>query len=466
MLFNTTAFFLFLGIFLIAIRLIPRKRHFSLLLGGSLFFYSFAGIHVVLLLILTAFINFTAANNFGPGKRFNKQILALTVITNMGFLAFFKYFESGLDFLRWYIDNPDLLSSIKILLPVGISFYTFQLTAYIVDVYNNRIPPIKEFPWLLLFTCYFPQLVAGPIERTEVLLPRLKTAGTGNADSMSRGALLLIIGLFKKIFIADNISQYVDYALHPNGPVPASGYTFPGVVFALQIYADFSGYTDMARGISFLFGVPLSENFRLPFFASNPSEIWRRWHITLMSFLRDYIYIPLGGSTMGTLRRLSNVMIVFTLGGIWHGAGTGYLLWGVYSGLWVVGYSILRPHIRKISSTAVMHRVVTFSGILLTFLSFSWGTLIIRSHSIAELSRIAAHLFPDSLRLPVPPAGIDILFFVWPLIAMDLIKQFSGKEDIYDSTSPLQRSAIAALMIGAILYAGSFGAEQFFYFRF
>jgi D-alanyl-lipoteichoic acid acyltransferase DltB (MBOAT superfamily) len=335
-----------------------------------------------------------------------------------------------------------------------------------VDVYRNRIQPVKSFGELLLFTSYFPQLVAGPIERAEVLLPRLRNIRPGNREQILRGLFLTGQGLLKKIVIADHLSEYVDIALLPVMPAPDYGYTFTGMIFALQIYADFSGYTDIARGISLLFGVPLTENFRLPFFASNPSEIWRRWHITLMAFLRDYLYIPLGGAAAGPVRKLTNVFIVFAIGGLWHGAGIGYILWGLYSGLWVIGYYLTRPLIDILQRLGIPSILLKGGGVILTFLSFSWGTLIIRSNSLDEIIKIFTNLFPVDGNFPFPPSIWQILFFAWPLIYIDLIRLIRNKEELYDCYGTRTRAALSAAGLAMILTLGSFGGERFFYFQF
>ena len=263
-----------------------------------------------------------------------KALLFLAVSVNLLCLGFFKYYNFFTDSMAgllevWGLSSP--LPVLEILLPVGISFYTFQITAYTVDVYRKESQAEKSFWDLLLFCSYFPQLVAGPIERAGRLLPLLKSPSPVTYDMFRRGAMLALWGIFKKVYIADNLSQFVDIILIPGIAPPTGAYFLGACVFAVQIYADFSGYTDVARGVSRMLGIELVLNFNLPFISANPSEFWRRWHITLGSFLRDYIYIPLGGNRNGRFRQSLNLMIVWTLGGLWHGgqhwiSGLGFLL--------------------------------------------------------------------------------------------------------------------------------------------
>lgn len=471
MLFNSLPFVGFLTVILAIFFIFGEsfRLRYHIVLIGSILFYAYAGPLIAVLLIVTVAVNYRASlflATISYPALYRRLLLAVPAGINISFLAFFKYYNFAREITETVFRNFDLLPELDIILPVGISFYTFQLTAYTVDVYRGRIKPVESFGELLLFTCYFPQLIAGPIERAETLLPRLRKIQPGNGDQIKRGLFLAGQGLVKKIVIADHLSEYVDIALLPGMAPPEHGYTFAGMIFAIQIYADFSGYTDIARGISLLFGVPLSENFRFPFFSSNPAEIWRRWHITLMAFLRDYLYFPLGGSSTGPLRKLINVLIVFALGGLWHGAGAGYVLWGIYSGLWVIGYNLFEPIIRKFNRSRISDIVLKTGGIILTFLSFSWGTLIIRSNSMDEIVRIFTHLFPVSGNLPIPPSVFQLSFYIWPLLLIDLIRLYSEKDELYDSLTPRVRAIVSAMGVAMILILGSFGGERFFYFQF
>jgi alginate O-acetyltransferase complex protein AlgI len=250
-------------------------------------------------------------------------------------LGFFKYFnffiDSGENAFRLIGIDPTNLR-LAVLLPVGISFYTFQSLSYTIDVYRKRIVPTSRFWDFALFVAYFPPLVAGPIERAWHLLPQLsKPRRIRLAQSMD-GIVLILLGLFKKVAIADGVAPAVDSVFNSSGAVSQSDVMLATLLFAVQIFCDFSGYSDIARGVSKLFGIELIVNFHLPYFSKNPSEFWRCWHISLSSWLRDYLYIPLGGNRPGGTRTYFNLFLTLLLGGLWHGAAWNYVLWGSVSG--------------------------------------------------------------------------------------------------------------------------------------
>jgi D-alanyl-lipoteichoic acid acyltransferase DltB (MBOAT superfamily) len=500
LLFNSYSFLLFFLIVISVFLLIKDRFKAPLLLSASLYFYGVWNWKILILLILTVWINHLLAlrisrldYNISENdrlllklKRQQRILLIAGISLNISFLIFFKYFTFFLketNHVFNFLNFDYSLPVPEILLPVGISFYTFQITAYLIDVYKNRITAEKSFFKLLLFTVYFPQLVAGPIERAEFLLPRLSFIAPDPEESESpeisikpkfqvplntifSGAFLFSLGLFKKIYIADNLAPYVDLHLIPGIPAPSYGYTFPAIIFALQIYADFSGYTDMARGLSRTFGAELSENFRLPFLASNPSELWRRWHITLMSFLRDYIYVPLGGGKTGKSNEIRNTLIVFFIGGLWHGASVGHIVWGIYSGILVVGYRLIKPIIKFTASQSGSGTVLKVSGIIFTFLTFSWGALLIRIPTYSQFSHIYSNLFPADYISYIPKLWPALLFYSWPLFLFDYIQQKNKGKEIYTILSPGFR--IIWLISGFLLFIffGFRGSREFIYFQF
>ena len=401
-----------------------------------------------------------------------RYYLLLAVSWNLGALAFFKYYnflgttlnDMG-DILGIGISIPDL----SILLPVGISFYTFQISAYTVDVYRNKIQAEKSFSDLLLFLVYFPQLVAGPIERAERLLPMLKNLRPANSGMLISGMYLALWGVFKKVFISDNLIPIVDLTLASRAEVPFPGYFFISIVFAIQVYADFSGYTDIARGISRMMGVELSMNFHLPFLSSNPAEFWRRWHITLGSFWRDYVYIPLGGSRVSAFFQARNVIAIFVIGGLWHGASWGFVIWGFYCGILVWLYLVTEPLIRRIEGAIPGGAsVFLYLGRAYTFLTFSSGLLLFRAPTLPDLAHIWNHFLPDPREAGAISTDIlwRILFFSTPLLLMQFFQNRQKKMELFLELNRTLRYTLLA--VGGVLFIllGAFRTEQFFYFQF
>ena len=263
--------------------------------------------------------------------RRRKLCVVVSVVANLGILGVLKYFdffvESAEDLARVLGADPHWLR-LDVILPVGISFYTFQTMSYTLDLYRRQLEPSERFLDFALYVSFFPQLVAGPIERARNLLPKISAPRSLSFDDTTRGLFLIILGFMKKVAIADGVAPAVDSVFNSGGSVSSLDVTLGTLLFAVQIYGDFSGYSDIARGTARLFGIDLMTNFRLPYFSANPQEFWSRWHISLSSWLRDYLYIPLGGNRLGASRTYRNLMTTMLLGGLWHGAAWNYVLWG------------------------------------------------------------------------------------------------------------------------------------------
>lgn len=448
----------------------PGRRRW-VVLGGSLLFYGLRNPWILLLLIATTYVNFILARRMEAtdDAQIRKRLLASAVIVTLFFLAFFKYTLftlRGVNLLltaggRHALTLPDLV------LPAGISFYTFQLVSYSVDVYRRETGAEKSFAHLLLFVTYFPKLIAGPIERAREFLPQLIHPRPITSDAFASGATLALWGLLKKVFVADNLSPFVDSILRPGVEPPAFAYSIAALALAVQIYADFSGYTDMARGFSRMIGVELSLNFNLPVLASNPAEIWRRWHITVGAFFRDYIYIPLGGGRSGFFRKSLNILIVWIAGGLWHGASLGFLVWGFYCGLLIVGYSALSGWIERAARISpAVDRVLVIGGRIFTTLTFAHGLLLFRVESPAHLWRVLVHVF-DWTGPALPMDTFTRLgFFVCPLLLMQMIQALTGRLEWIHETRPSLRTGILLALLVLVAGFGSFRGEQFFYFQF
>ncbi len=474
LLFNTLDFALFFLLVYGAYLVIPARARVFVLLPASLFFYGYWNPRILALLMATVWVNHRAAlflehRELPAGKR--RVALWGAVGFNLAALGFFKYynfFARSLGDLLGLAGLPAPLPLLEIILPVGISFYTFQVTAYVVDVSRGQERAERSYWNLLFFTTYFPQLVAGPIERVGHLLPRLKQLPHIHLNQVWSGALLASWGLFKKVFVADNLSQFVDVLLVPGAQPPLLSYSVGACAFALQVYADFSGYTDTARGVSRMLGIELTLNFNLPFLSSNPAEFWRRWHITLGAFLRDYVYIPLGGNRVSLWRQSWNVIVVWTLGGLWHGASLGFLVWGIYCGVLVVLYLLSAPLLARIARThPVLDGMLLYLGRAYTFLTFAHGLLLFRVENPAHLKFVLSNLnpFADGSFLHISVLG-QLLFFAGPLLLMQFVQALRGKLEIWLDWPALMLGLACTTGLLAVVWFGVFNADQFFYFQF
>jgi alginate O-acetyltransferase complex protein AlgI len=346
--FNSLVFGIFLAGVVVAYWLVPARFRTYLLLAASYLFYSWWDVRFLSLIVVSTLVDFVAGGKIAgateTGAR--RRWMAVSLVVNLGILGFFKYWD-------FFVGSAsDLLSSlglesnlplISVVLPVGVSFYTFQTLSYTVDVYRGRLEPEPNLARFALFVAFFPQLVAGPIERARHLLPQLR-ALPGSRDQVDWGGSLTLIarGLFRKAVIADGVAPIVNQVFASPGRYGSLTLWIGVFAFSLQIYGDFAGYTDIARGTARLFGVDLMENFHAPYGSKSFSEFWRRWHISLSTWLRDYLYIPLGGNRQGRLRTYRNLMITMLLGGLWHGAAWGFVLWGGLHGLYLAAERLWR----------------------------------------------------------------------------------------------------------------------------
>jgi D-alanyl-lipoteichoic acid acyltransferase DltB (MBOAT superfamily) len=317
---------------------LPQRGQNILLLAASYFFYGYVHPWFLILIAASTAVDYSAARGMEAWPQHRRRLLWVSILSNFGMLGFFKYFDffvenvaAALAAIGITVSEP----SLRILLPVGISFYTFQAMSYTIDVYRGELHARRSLLDLAVFISFFPHLVAGPIQRASYLLPQVESARRFSPDRAQSGFVLICWGFFKKLVIADNVGVIANkvFALSD----PTFYILWAGVfAFAIQIYADFSAYTDIARGTSRWLGFELTENFDHPYLARNPVDFWRRWNISLSSWFRDYVYIPLGGSRGGTWRWVRNVLVTFLLSGFWHGASWNYVVWGFYHGVLVV----------------------------------------------------------------------------------------------------------------------------------
>jgi len=381
MLFNSIAFLIFFAVVIVVYPLLKLRQQNIFLLLASYFFYAYWDWRFLSLILLSTFVDFSIGKRLAAtqSRKIRKRLLLLSLVTNLSILGFFKYFnffsESVITLLnRIGFEADDV--TLNIILPIGISFYTFQTLSYTIDIYYRKLEPSKSLLEFALFVAFFPQLVAGPIERAARFLPQISTRRVISKTKVLSGLNLVLLGFFKKIAIADTLAPVVDAAF--GSPETASSATlwFGCYAFALQIYGDFSGYTDIARGVSRILGFELMENFQAPYLSRSITEFWRRWHISLSSWLRDYLYIPLGGNRLGSARTYFNLFAVMALGGLWHGASWNFVIWGTAHGTFLAIHRFLGGHRPKSNgkTTPRLYELIciafTFHLVLFTWIPF------------------------------------------------------------------------------------------------
>ncbi|PIT98255.1 MAG: membrane-bound O-acyltransferase family protein [Candidatus Andersenbacteria bacterium CG10_big_fil_rev_8_21_14_0_10_54_11] len=478
--FNTPWFFLFFAaVYLIYLALPRRKQNYVLLAASYLFYASWDWRFVGL-------IAFSTILDYGIGlklhqtdnRRYRQAWLICSVAINLGVLGFFKYvgfFAANLQHLAATVGLTLSLPVLHIILPVGISFYTFQTISYTIDIYRHRLNATRNLADFALFVAFFPQLVAGPIERASRLLPQIAANRRLTDSRITHGTYLILWGLFKKIVVADTLAELVDPVFAAPPPYRAAAVLMALYAFAWQIYSDFSGYTDIARGISKLMGFELMLNFDTPYLAANPQEFWRRWHISLSSWLRDYVYIPLGGSRYGRLATVRNLFTTIVLGGLWHGAAWTFMAWGTYHGLLLLLHRLLQPVLRRsdaITHTVWKQRVWLGVRIGIFFHLTLGGWLLFRAESLRQAFVMLASLEHG---LQAQPADLRSALFgvalILPVAAMHIKQWHSGDRLILAKLPLLNRLLYTAALLIITLFVTQSGnapetARAFIYFQF
>jgi alginate O-acetyltransferase complex protein AlgI len=469
-LFNSVEYFAFLAACVSLYYALPHRAQNVWLLAASYAFYAAWDWRFLSLILASTVIDYTAgglirnARAAGNPRRM-RLALSMSLAGNLLILSFFKYFNFFVDSAQTAIralgiDPP--LGTLNIILPVGISFYTFQTMSYTVDVFRGRIEPTRNLLDFALFVSFFPQLIAGPIERASSLLPQLQRPRLVGWRDIEEGVFLLLVGLFRKVVIADSAGLLVDEYFAD----PAAHLTIPLwcglVLYSLQIYNDFAGYSNMARGTARLLGITLIRNFRHPYFAVSPSDFWRRWHISLSTWLRDYLYIPLGGNRHGWLRTQRNLMLTMLLGGLWHGASWNFVFWGGLHGLYlVVHHAFVRKEARG-ATWLPAWRTGTQMAFMFTLVTFTW--LFFRSPdlgtTIAYLQGLLAFA-PGGVGAVVPVVVLGTL-----MLAVDVPQAMEDDEFALLRWPAGGQAAVATAGLLLILFSGDAQDEPFIYFQF
>ncbi len=393
MLFNSFVFLMFAVVVFALHAALPRRFRNTFLLLSSYVFYGSWDARFLSLLLFSTLVDFAVGKRLGETQNtsLRKRLLGISLVCNLGVLAFFKYFNfflSSAEELLRAVGLDSALPHLSIILPVGISFYTFQTLSYTIDVYRRQLKPTDSLIDFALYISFFPQLVAGPIERATHLLPQLQFERRVSREQLRSGSWLIFWGLFKKMVIADNLALYVDQVY--SNPSGATGFQtiLATYAFAYQIYCDFSGYTDIARGLAKLLGIELMLNFNRPYLATSPSDFWRRWHISLSTWLRDYLYIPLGGNRFGFLLTYRNLLITMILGGLWHGANSTFILWGLFHGVILCVYRVANA-----DAWGDKSRAIQFLKLVVMFHLTCFGWMLFRANSLAELWQLVRNIF-------------------------------------------------------------------------
>jgi D-alanyl-lipoteichoic acid acyltransferase DltB (MBOAT superfamily) len=470
MLFNSWFFPPFLILVLILYRVLPGRHQNTMLLVASYFFYACWDWRFLGLLLLSTTCDWLLAGAISrePTRERARRWVACSVGVNLVFLGFFKYFNFFIDSANSLLSSFGLSTwdfSLRVILPVAISFYTFQSISYIVDVYRGEIQPAQNPIDFALFVAFFPHMVAGPIMHSRDLLPQFQRERRTTFLQVRTGLWLMLLGFFKKVVVGDNLAPIVDQVFAQTA-APAGAAVLLGVyAFALQIYCDFSGYSDIARGVAKLLGIELMVNFNRPYMAVNPSDFWRRWHISLSTWLRDYLYVPIGGNRGGRARTYLNLMITMLLGGLWHGAAWNFLLWGAYHGILLVLHRLFVLDLKVWTGNSLPGRIVSR---FVMFNAVCYGWLLFRAGSFEQIWNFTAALGSG---FPVRGLGLSESATLFGLAALMLwaLESWTGNADDPSRSAGWQVGLgplICSLMLVAIVLFAPPVAQTFIYFQF
>ncbi|MBO7484656.1 MAG: MBOAT family protein [Spirochaetaceae bacterium] len=513
MLFNSVQFFVFFPIVAVLYFICTHKIHNNLLsriilLVASLFFYACWNPAYLLLILTSVVVTWTSGllmEKASESVLKKKLILTASLVINLLILFFFKYygfFTDTVQFICSKFGTQAKIPSFSVLLPVGISFYTFQALGYSIDVYRGTVKAEHSFITYALFVTFFPQLVAGPIERSCNLLPQFKVDHNFDYDRVTDGLKLMAYGLFKKVVVAGQLAQYTDIVYTNIAGSSGTAIAIATVFFAFQILCDFSGYSDIAIGTAQVLGFKLMRNFERPYFSKSIAEFWRRWHISLSTWFKDYVYIPLGGSRCGTIRRCFNLFVTFLISGLWHGAAFHFVLWGAIHGLYQVVGVITKPfctvvlsRVGIVSEDGKTKRWWQFIQVAFTFVLVCFAWIFFRASTTADALLAARKVFlfpkeiiqsvtgllngtigfgegffrPYTLGLYKRTLALFVFLIVVIIIVSLLTRNKTGCEVIRKKSAPI-RWGLYYAVVAAVLYfavdAGFFEASEFIYFQF
>lgn len=451
---------------------------------ASYFFYGFWDWRFLILLAFSTFLDYFTGLKIhdATSHRVRKAWLITSVLINLGFLSFFKYFNFFTDSFASLVSLLGFVphrSTINIVLPVGISFYTFHGLSYVFDIYNKKIKPTTNWINYTLFVSFFPLLVAGPIERATHLLPQVEKARVFDYQKAVSGMRQILWGLFKKVVIADNLAQYANMVFNHSGQYSGLVLFIGAFCFAVQIYCDFSGYSDIALGAARLLGFELLKNFSFPYFSRDIAEFWRRWHISLSSWFKDYVYIPLGGSKGGNWMRVRNTFIIFIVSGFWHGANWTFVIWGLLNALYImpsIVFKTNRNHIEIVAQGKYFPNAKELLQMMLTFILTIFAWIFFRAATVAAafdfiqkiiLTAFSKRSVHDLIEFVYWKIGLDKLFIVFMFFLVEWLgreSNFAIERIDYKSNKLFKWSFYTLIIVLIIFYIGD--KDQFIYFQF
>jgi alginate O-acetyltransferase complex protein AlgI len=478
MLFNSLSYLLFLPI-VFAIYWLVNKRSLQLqnglLLLASYFFYACWDWRFLFLLVFsTALDYFTGIKMFeAKSEKYKKIWFWISISINLGFLGIFKYYNFFAESLAIALEIIGFQANfwtLQVILPVGISFYTFHGLSYVIDIYKNRIEPERNVVTYSLFVSYFPLLVAGPIERATHLLPQIKKPRIFNSERAIDGINQIIWGLFKKVVIADGCAVYANSIFENYESQNSLTLLLGGVYFAFQIYGDFSGYSDIALGTSKLFGIDLLKNFNYPYFSRDIAEFWRRWHISLSSWFKDYLYIPLGGSKGGTWLKIRNTFIIFLVSGFWHGANWTFIIWGVLNAIYFIPLLLTnnnRNNIESVASGKIVPSIREFFSMVITFFLTVVAWVFFRSDNVSNAFKYLKNMFSFNFDggikyLPIDRYSVEMVL----LILYFLYFEWNAREKEHPFIGKNGFLKVIIIIISIIVFGVYSQANDFIYFQF
>lgn len=482
MLFNSLNFALFLPVVFILYWFVTRgnlKFQNILLLVASYFFYACWDYRFLFLLIFSTLLDYYTGIKMHDAKsqRLKKFWFWLSISVNLGFLGVFKYFNFFTESFAEAISNVGFQINpwtLSVILPVGISFYTFHGLSYVIDIYNGHIKPEKNFIDYSVFVSFFPLLVAGPIERATHLLPQIQKKRVFDYSKAVDGLRQILWGLFKKVVIADNCAEFANIIFDNNGHYSGSTHILGALFFTFQIYCDFSGYSDIAIGTARLFGIDLLRNFAFPYFSRDIAEFWRRWHISLSTWFRDYLYIPLGGSKGGMWMKIRNTFIIFLVSGFWHGANWTFIVWGFLNALYIMPSIIFKTNRNNLDIVAQGRYFPSIRELLSMALTFSltvFAWIFFRAESFGHATSYISEIFSTSLftipHFPKMNRGIVMLLLAFLFMAIE----WAGREHQFAIShlgmrwpKPVRWAFYYCVILAIIILAGT--NQQFIYFQF
>ncbi|MFA8451518.1 MAG: MBOAT family protein [Bacteroidales bacterium] len=480
MLFNSIEFAIFLPIVFILYWFIVNRNlsmQNALVLTSSYLFYGWWDWRFLFLIVFSTWVDFSVGilldRDYNKKKR--KLLLGVSIAVNLGLLGVLKYYNFFAENLVESFALLDIhlsMNSLKVILPVGISFYTFQTLSYSIDVYRHKIKPTKDLLAFSSFVAFFPQLVAGPIERASNLLPQFQKRRSFNYDNALKGVRQIIWGLFKKIVIADNCAEFVNHIFENSANYSGSTLLLGAIFFTFQIYGDFSGYSDIAIGTARLFGFDLMRNFAYPYFSRDIAEFWRRWHISLSSWFKEYVYIPLGGSRGGLALQIRNTFIIFLLSGFWHGAKWTFVAWGALNAIYFIPLMLMkrnRNHIDVVAKGKLFPGIREIIQMGTTFFMVVMAWILFRADNLTSAIHYYQGIFSSSIASIPAFKGMYKSYSILMFIAMMIWIEWRGRDKEFAIassrfTTPLRWSFYMGVIVLIFLFSGQ--EQEFIYFQF